>query len=149
MNEVFHTSHRSIVNDPPAELESQIVQNITRTAVKFEKVRAILGTPITVSSWYRNPTLNAAVGGAAKSDHLSGCAVDFIAPKFGSPLDICRVLKDHASLLGFKQLILEHTWVHISWEPIPGVQPKLEVLSLLEGGRYAIGLTDKLGNPLA
>lgn len=146
--EAFHTNHRSIDNSPSDEEFDYVVQNISRTAVKLEKVRAILNRPILVSSWYRSPELNAAVGGAAKSDHMTGCAVDFISPGFGTPAQIAKKLKDNALLVGFKQLILEHGWVHISWDAIPGTNPKLQVLSLLTGGKYANGLTDKHGNVL-
>lgn len=146
--EAFHTNHRSIDNSPNDEDFDNVVQNIGRTAIKLEKVRAILNKPIIVSSWYRSPELNAAVGGAAKSDHMSGCAVDFICPTYGTPAQIAKKLSDYAYMVGFKQLILEHGWVHISWDAIPGTNPKLQVLSLLTGGRYANGLTDKHGNAL-
>lgn len=141
------TEHREIDNSIPESL----LPVISRAAVKMEKVRAILGDKsIHVNSWYRCPALNAAIGSKPTSDHLRGQAVDFVAPAFGSPLEICKALQNAAWALGFKQLILEHTWVHISWElTIPNATPKLEVLSLLSGGRFAVGLTDKNGNLLA
>lgn len=147
--EAFHTSHRDIDNEPSPAEAFTILQNIGRTSIKLEKVRNLLARPITVSSWYRNSQLNIAVGGAPKSDHLTGCAVDFIAPKFGSPLQICKAIVTNKELIGFKQLILEHSWVHISWDAIPGRTNKLEVLSLLANGGYAIGLTDKYGKTYA
>ena len=123
--------------------------NILKTAVKLEKVRAVLDDkPLLISSWYRCPALNTQVGGSKNSDHLLGAAVDFISPKFGTPLEICTRIIECKELIGFKQLILEHTWVHISWSTIPNTLPKLEVLSLLTGGGYARGLTDKWGNKL-
>jgi zinc D-Ala-D-Ala carboxypeptidase len=137
------TQHREINNDLPPE----VIDTIKRVAVKLEKVRALLDCPLIVNSWYRSPELNSAVGGVKSSDHLTGCAVDFIAPVYGTPTQVAMTLRDHALLLGFKQLILEHSWVHISF-PIPGVAPKLEVLSLLTGGGYAQGLTNKYGQAL-
>lgn len=142
--EAFHTNHREITNDWEND---SILINITKTAERMEAVRALLGVPLTVTSWYRNTQLNRAVGGATNSDHLYGNAVDFIAPQYGKPLDICRAIIRVKEHIEFKQLILEHTWVHISFSPIPNTQPKLEVLSLLSGGRYATGLTDQFGNP--
>lgn len=143
--EAVRTDHRNVQNviEAPASFE-----NILRTAIKMEKVRAILGTPIIINSWYRCTALNRAIGGAVNSDHIRGAAVDFVSPKFGVPLEICKKLIAEKSLLGFKQLILEHTWVHISWDLIPNTIPKMEVLSLLESGGYARGLTDKQGNSL-
>lgn len=125
-----------------------ITSNVVRVANKLEKVRALLSVPLIISSWYRCTELNKIIGGARKSDHLTGSAVDFIAPQYGSPLEICKALAANKELIGWKQLILEHTWVHISWDPIPGTAPKLEILSLLDGGSYAVGLTDKHGKTL-
>lgn len=143
--EAVITSHRGIANDFQYD---SVVLEIADTARALEKVRALLGNPLVINSWYRNPKLNAAVGGAKRSDHMTGCAVDFISPKFGSPLSICQAIVAHKQEIGFKQLILEHSWVHISFQHgIPNSSPRLEVLSLLAGGGYAIGLTNKYGVP--
>lgn len=144
--EAFHTNHREIINEWP---DDQILINVARTAVKLEKVRALLATQMIVTSWYRNAELNAAVGGSLTSDHMLGTAIDFLAPHFGKPAEIAKHLEKDKELIGFKQLILEHNWVHISWSAIPGTAAKLEVLSLLSGGGYANGLTDKTGKSLA
>lgn len=138
------TQHRNIPNEIT---ERDVYEQIPRTAIKLEKVRALLGVPLVVNSWYRSAALNLAVGGVKNSDHLTGCAVDFVAPQFGTCFQIAKTIMENKELIGFKQVILEHTWVHISF-PIPGVIPKLEVLSLLEGGRYAQGLTNKFGTAL-
>lgn len=147
--EAFHTNHREIENMIPDESNEVVFANISRAATKLEKVRALLGVPLLVSSWYRCPELNAAVGGAKNSDHMTGNAIDFIAPQFGMPVAIAKKIAENASIIGFKQLILEHTWIHISFPAIPGTPAKLEVLSLVQGGKYATGLTDKFGKPLA
>ena len=91
------------------------MQNLQFTAEAMERVRAVLGVPITVSSGYRSPPLNAEIGGAPTSAHVLGLAVDFVADRFGSPLDICRALV--AAEIKFDQLIEEGTWVHISFDP--------------------------------
>lgn len=126
-----------------------VFRNVVITAQGMEKVRALLAVPITVNSWYRCPELNRAIGGAKRSDHLIGAAVDFVAPDFGDPLAICKKLIEHSTELDFKQLILEHTWVHISWNMIPNSIQRLEVLSSLAGGGYAKGLTNSDGQPYA
>lgn len=143
-SEAIATMHREIDNTPPTSL----LPNLVATSRNMERVRSILGNDtILVSSWYRCPELNVAVGGSKTSDHMQGTAVDFTCPKFGSPLQICKYLVEHPSL-GFKQLIYEHTWVHISWDAIPNANPKLEVLTLLNTGKYATGITDKFGNAI-
>lgn len=119
----------------------------THTASRMEIVRSLLHAfPIHVNSWIRCSELNTAIGGAHSSQHLKGEAVDFICPTFGTPLDICKALVASKQVLQFDQLILEHTWVHISF-CAPDVQPRGEVLSLLQGGKYSTGLTTLYGVP--
>ncbi|NET39315.1 MAG: DUF882 domain-containing protein [Cyanothece sp. SIO1E1] len=55
-----------------------IVQYILRIADTMQDVREVLGNrPITVTSWYRDPVTNRRIGGARRSRHLTGGAVDF------------------------------------------------------------------------
>jgi hypothetical protein len=87
----------------------------------MEKVRTILGDkPILISSGYRSPQVNAAVGGSVNSQHMSGMAVDFSCPGFGTPLAICKELEPHMKELGIDQLIHEYdTWVHLGLSLAP------------------------------
>ncbi|SIO50443.1 Peptidase M15 [Burkholderia sp. GAS332] len=130
-------ARRGIANTPsPA-----IVESLTRTAQTLEQVRTLLGScPVLVSSGYRSPALNAAVGGSATSAHVQGLAADFFCPGFGSPLDICR--KIAASGIAFDQLIFEGTWVHLGLGVV-GQKPRNQVLTAHFGGgvtRYDTGL---------
>lgn len=111
LQELTVTSH-PIANVPnPTQL-----RNLTATAAGMERVRAILGQPITVNSAFRSPAVNKAVGGASTSAHLDGWAVDFVCPVFGSPYDICAALLKAG--LKFDQLIHENRrWVHVSFDP--------------------------------
>jgi zinc D-Ala-D-Ala carboxypeptidase len=102
---------RGIDNRP----SSSIIANLKITAEGLEQVRALLNAPIIISSGYRCPALNFAVGGSMKSAHISGFAADFIAPKFGTPKQI--VQKIQQSEIKYDQLIHEGTWVHISFAP--------------------------------
>lgn len=74
--------------------------------------------PIIVTSGYRAPAVNKAVGGVATSDHTQGMAADIVAPAWGTPLQIARALAPLVGALGIGQLIYEHVggkaWVHIS-----------------------------------
>ena len=134
-----------IDNDHP---EPQIITNASRTAVRLEKVRLILGAPISVNSWIRCLDLNRCLGSKDSSQHVMGEAVDFISPHFGTPLEICKTLIDNKWAVNFDQLILEHTWVHISWNSNPNAKQRNQVLSLLQDGSYSRGLTDIKGNHL-
>lgn len=104
-------ARKGIPNVPPA-IEHR---NLVRTAEAMEKVRTLLGDkPILVSSGYRSPAVNAAVGGSKSSAHMSGLAVDFSCPGFGTPKAICKKLEPHMRALGVDQLIHEYdSWVHL------------------------------------
>jgi putative chitinase len=103
---------RHINNMPP----SDIMFNMEKYLILgLNSVKAILGYDLEHSSGYRCPALNAAVGGSKTSAHMEGYAEDFWCPAFGSPAQIVHALA--ASGLKFDQLIYEHTWVHISFDP--------------------------------
>jgi zinc D-Ala-D-Ala carboxypeptidase len=92
-----------------------IMGNLKKLADGLEKVRALLGHPITVSSGYRSPTLNRAIGGSENSAHCLGYAADIKCWKFGTPDEIVRKIKDSGIL--YDQLLCEGTWVHVSFAP--------------------------------
>lgn len=102
-------TRRGIDNTPPRD----VVDTLKRTALGLEAVRSLLMAPIIISSGYRSPALNKAIGGAKSSQHVKGEAVDFICPGFGSPKEVCEAIA--RSNLRFDQLIYEGTWVHISF----------------------------------
>ena len=87
-----------------------IVANLTRLAALLEQVRALVGAPIAISSGYRSPALNKAVGGAANSAHVLGLAADISTAKL-APKALALLIRQ--SGLDFDQLIYEGTWVHI------------------------------------
>lgn len=94
----------------------EIISHLTQLAVQLERVRHALGdNPLIISSGYRCPELNQAVGGALRSAHMEGWAADFTCPAFGTPLQIVRALT--AANLPFDKLIQEGRWVHISFRP--------------------------------
>jgi hypothetical protein len=84
-------------------------------ALALETVRELLGVPIRIDSGYRCPALNASVGGAQNSAHMTGYAADFVAPGFGTPLQIVQAIA--ASPIAFDQCIQEGNWVHFSVAP--------------------------------
>jgi hypothetical protein len=103
-------------NALPPELRG----NVTTAAAGMESVRTILGhREIQVLSWYRCLELNTLVRGSKNSAHIKGYAVDFICPKFGSPLRIVQEIATASTNLNLKfdQCIQEGDWVHISFAP--------------------------------
>lgn len=98
-------------NDPtPAHLE-----NLKRLAERMEAVRALFNRPIEITSAYRNPQVNAAVGGVPTSAHALGHAADFHVDGLND-LEVAKSVRD--SGLKFDQLIYEKSrCVHISFDP--------------------------------
>lgn len=123
---------RGISNAP----NDKQLEAIKHTAEQMELVRQVLNSkPISPSSWFRNEQVNRAVGGVSNSDHMSGYAVDFACPGFGSPAEVCRAIV--ASGIKFDQLILEYgRWVHISFAPAM----RQNVLHISKGTGYRTGL---------
>jgi len=87
----------------------------------FEPIRANFRCPIILSSGYRSKELNAVIGGANKSQHSLGQAIDIDMDDttYGvSNADIFNYIKDK---LPFDQLIWEFGnilnpfWVHVSY----------------------------------
>lgn len=121
-----------IANEPPP----RIVENLTFLASRLEEVRALLKAPMVVSSGYRSPALNDAIGGSLTSQHRYGLAADFVAPRFGSPFEVASALA--ASSLDFDQLIHEYgRWVHISFVRR---EPRRQTLTIFNPGRYTPGI---------
>lgn len=56
--------------------DDQTRANILTHARNLDAIRRVWGSPIMVTSWYRPPAVNAAVGGARRSQHLTGKATD-------------------------------------------------------------------------
>lgn len=115
--EEFTTSEtatrRGLDNTPDADT----IEALRSTARGMEEVRALLSVPITILSGFRSVKVNSAVGGSQTSQHCKGEAVDFIAPRFGNPQEVCRAILD--STIEFDQLIYEGTWTHISFSDGP------------------------------
>ena len=81
-----------------------------------ERVREIVGKPLIITSGYRCPELNKAIGGALTSQHIFCEAIDFVV-KGMRPEDIFNRIV--TSDLKYNQIIIERNtkgsqWVHIS-----------------------------------
>ena len=77
------------------------IANILRLAQELDKIREEWGSGIAVTSWYRPPAVNAAIGGAKNSQHLTGSAAD-LKPLNGELLKFQKWLdKRWAGALGY------------------------------------------------
>jgi len=138
--EKSHTATRlGIDNSVP----QSCMANVTRVAQHIlQYPRDRFGYPITPSSWYRSPALNAAIGGAKKSQHMTGCAVDFEVPLVDN-LELFEWMIS-GGVPVFDQMILEHYvpgdpnsgWIHASI--VAGVENnRMEALKTDGKGGYA------------
>ena len=119
---------RGIDNTPPVEL----IGNLRMLGSGLDQVRRLLGHRLRISSGYRCPALNDAVGGARASQHTLGLAADFECPGFGTPIEIVAAIQD--SPIVFDQCILEFgRWVHVSVPP-EKAQPRLMALTIDRDG---------------
>lgn len=117
LDELIHSqaaARLKLSNTPSPE----IVSALTKLAHGLEMVRALVQCPIVVSSGYRSPKVNAAVGGSRTSQHMSGNAADITAPGHGSAADLMQAIT--SSIIPFDQCLLEfNSWVHISFSSNP------------------------------
>jgi len=81
---------------------------------KLEQLRVLIGQPLIITSGYRCPTHNRAVGGAAKSQHVLGTAADISARGIG-----VDKLAGAAEQVGFGGIGLYHrqNFVHVDVRP--------------------------------
>ena len=105
-----------IKNNPNAE---QMKNMIAIAEEVFEPLRAYVGGPIKINSFFRSPELNKAIGGSTKSQHCHGQAID-LDDTFGrcTNAEMFEFIKEH---LDFDQIIWEFgdddnpDWVHVSY----------------------------------
>jgi hypothetical protein len=110
-------------------------------AAMLQAVRSHFGRPVKVHSGFRGRTLNAAVGGAETSQHLTFQAADFHVEGVDLVTVFDWIRKE--SGLPFGQVILEGssaafpTWIHLSlgepWRPAAKCRQALR----FDGKRYS------------
>jgi len=99
----------------------------------WEPIRALLNVPIVVSSGYRAPLVNRAIGGSPTSVHCFGYALDCRAA--GMRLaEAMQTVVDHGP--NFDQAIFEFgRWLHLGWQSPAGRQRR-QALMIFEPNRY-------------
>jgi hypothetical protein len=134
---VSQTATRRGIPNIPSEA---VVDELTRLcSLILQPLRDRLARPIVISSGYRSPMLNEAIGGAKNSDHMKGRAADIVVPSM-AVRDVCGLVIGMG--LPFDQLIHEQTWTHVSIAPV-GVLPGREQLTAIfthTGVRYLKGI---------
>jgi hypothetical protein len=109
----------------------EVVDNLNKLACYLDTIREKVGKPILISSGFRCPVLNKAVGGVFNSQHQKGLAADLICADMESLEKVLRETGD------FDQLIKEHRkgsksfWYHVSVAPRNG-KPRQQIIMNLE-----------------
>lgn len=119
-------------------LTPELEDNLKRFLEAINHLRTAYGKPMIVTSGYRPPEINAAVGGSKKSKHMECLAID-IADKEG---ELGQWLLANKELLFKHNLFVEHPactpgWAHIQLGPSP------------TGQRFFMVRRAKAANPVA
>mgnify|MGYP003664307939 CR=1 FL=1 len=115
LSEITHsnTAKRLGIDNEPTETHLQNMQHLVDDIL--QPLRDAIG-PIRISSGYRNPSLNRAIGGSRSSQHCKGQALDIQFWEMGQMNN--KVIYDFIldSNIEFDQMINEFdfAWIHIS-----------------------------------
>ncbi|WP_455998482.1 D-Ala-D-Ala carboxypeptidase family metallohydrolase [Phocaeicola barnesiae] len=140
---------RKIDNTPTPEIEAHIVESIEtlidplREAWEAHCRQNGLGkVGINISSGYRGPALNQAVGGSDTSAHCHGYAFDLV-PVNGQLRAFKRFCRDFLAGRAFDQLISEGedsrgvpSWMHVGYKHPDGKQQRRQCYSMIHGKYY-------------
>lgn len=111
-------SRRGLNNEPTPDI-IKALQTLAENVL--QPVRDHYGRGVNVSSGYRSPEVNAAVGGSRTSDHCKGFAADIEIVGVANK-ELALYIRDN---MEYTQLILEgyiegvpdSGWVHVSYDP--------------------------------
>ena len=138
LGELTKTSVKSLDGNIPRH---EVIENLKRLCPWLEELRYSYNTlyclkpgedyetsknvePIIITSGYRSPDVNRAVGGAYSSNQLTGCAVDIRCAGVEQAIRYAAILLDTAddTKEEYDELLIErnskgHYWVHFAVRP--------------------------------
>lgn len=140
---------KGIDNTPTPEIEAHIVESVEtlldplREAWETHCKQNGLGVAsIGISSGYRCPQLNKAVGGSTTSAHCHGYAFDLI-PMNRHMREFKRFCREFLTGRAFDQLISEGeddngmpSWMHVGYKHPDGKRQRGQYLSMIHGKYY-------------
>ena len=111
------TAKREGINNVPNSPE--IFENLIDLCRELQKIRNVYG-PMKINSGFRSEELNVKIKGSKNSQHLKGCAADFVF--IDQEIDLFKAYKDISNnpMIGFDQIIFESKknktieWIHFS-----------------------------------
>ena len=120
LGELCKTSVKTKDGNIPSHVH---IENMKRLCRWLERLRQRCNQPIIINSAYRSPQVNKAVGGAATSNHLTGCAADIRCKGIEQAIRYACILLDISdeSQEEFDELLIEQKknslWVHFAVRP--------------------------------
>ena len=111
VNEMLHSQTAEKLNIKNVPNDPIVIENLEHTIEQLDELRRLYGHPIFITSGYRCPALNKAVGGKPNSQHVKGQAADL---KWDP--ELLQFIIDNYH---YDQLIEETSkrtkWIHISF----------------------------------
>jgi len=127
---VSQTAARKGIPNTPGPKEIANLERLCDTVL--EPLRVALGKPVVVTSGYRGPELNRAIGGAKYSAHMYGRAADIHVPGMTNDA-LMRFI--HSLNLPVDQVIEEFgSWVHVGIAEAGSVPRKEYLIARSSGG---------------
>ncbi len=115
LGELAKTSHRKYMGTNREEAITNLDNLHKLCETVLEPVRTLMDVPVFITSGFRGPKLNKAIGGSKRSQHVHGEAADieFLGAREGKPLrDAFN--KIAFSSIPYSQIIYEFgQWIHI------------------------------------
>ena len=118
--EMTKTSVKTKDGNIPSRVQ---IENLKRLCRWLERLRQRYNQPVIINSAYRSPQVNKAVGGAATSNHLTGCAADIRCKGIEQAIRYAFILLDISDERqeDFDELFIEQSaksvWVHFAVRP--------------------------------
>lgn len=113
----------------------ELISNMYKVAKSLELVREHFKQPVHVTSCYRSPAVNHAVGGSETSAHRFAFAADFEVSGVAN-LDVCKWCAEN--IPDYDQIIYEFGpsgWVHMGFTL---VKPRKQLLSAVKEGSKTV-----------
>ena len=129
---------RKIWNGANREQEDNLIALV---AAILDPLRTACGKPIRISSGFRCPALNRAIGGVANSQHMRGEAADIDLGSTTENRKLAKLIVDMK--LPFDQLIDEanYAWIHVSYKRKGDNRGQI---LRMRGGKYTIIKAEQL-----